>query len=71
MQLTTLHLQGRLDCVQLRSEPQLMRGPLGSSDQIPVFAERLDVGDLVTVFESGDVALFALVKAALDRAEIR
>jgi hypothetical protein len=29
------------------------------------------VGDLVTVFESGDVALFALVKAALDLAEIR
>jgi hypothetical protein len=48
-----------------------MRMSLGSSDQIPGITERIDLGDLVTVFESGDLALFALVKAALDRAEIR
>jgi len=29
------------------------------------------VSDLVTVFESGDIALLALAKAALDRAGIR
>ena len=29
------------------------------------------MSDLVTVFESGDIVLFALAKAALDRAGIR
>ena len=29
------------------------------------------MSDLVTVFESGDIGLFALAKAALDRAGIR
>jgi hypothetical protein len=49
--------------------PPLRRTSLGST--VEWQSERVLVSDLVTVFESGDIALFALAKAALDQADIR
>ena len=46
-----------------------MRDSLGSTAESQ--SESVLVSDLVTVFESSDIALFALAKTALDQAGIR
>jgi hypothetical protein len=46
-----------------------MRDSLGSTAERQ--SERVLVNDLVTVFESSDIALLALAKAVLDQAGIR
>jgi len=52
--------------------PQLKRGSLGStSHDVLKPATTVDMGDLVTVFESSDIALFAIAKSTLDTAGIR
>jgi putative signal transducing protein len=52
-----------------RRTTQLMRDSLGSTAERQ--SESVLVSDLVTVFESSDIALFALAKTVLDQAGIR